>query len=556
MADRIWNALTNMMKCGMIVAPKFPDALVHRVFFVMQVYLTNGWRLSFTHAAAIMNLWEGMSLILPPFLQFLADTLVGNFAVALISTLFSTVGIGMVALSVPEILDHYGGRCRTPGAETCLNGTQEALFYTAVADPGFKNWGRVTSVPPCTHLRPAAIRDSDHFSSLVLAALGRAGISFSLDALCDEQGLPEAMLKYLKFCVWVDKIVMYLIGSLLIFVWTRKWKLLFGIPAIYSAFMGIWFLCGSRWYNRPKGKGSPLTSVCRVIYSAATSNNKSQPLNPTHDDQKPFFDRFPRCLDRALPFFDEQSVETAKFVVRMAPISITFLVCGMVSSVGNTYFVEQANHMNRRVGKWNVPLLALQLPVIVFKLFHDMWLYIFFKIGRKKLRIDLPIGGIGAAMVYSVLCCVAAAAMEMKRLRVIRSHGLIDKPDDEVIPMHAAWLLFQFFLLAGLDSFLRKSIVEFYKDRAPQWLRKKLDDDKAAARAAQRYFDVAVNFVCGLGFLSSVLSVYVVRRLSDWFQYTLNKSHLDRYYWVLAGLSGVNLVVFNVVGLGYMRTHS
>lgn len=73
----------------MIVGLVFPGELVHRVFFVMQAYLTNGWRLSFTHAAGIMNFWEGMTLVLPTLLQFLADLMLGNFTVALISSIFS-----------------------------------------------------------------------------------------------------------------------------------------------------------------------------------------------------------------------------------------------------------------------------------------------------------------------------------------------------------------------------------------------------------------------------------------------------------------------------------
>lgn len=84
-----WQICVHAVKSVMILWPKFPDALVHRIFFVMQAYLTNGWRLSFTHAAAIMNFWEGMGLILPLFLQFLAETVLGDLAVASVSTLFS-----------------------------------------------------------------------------------------------------------------------------------------------------------------------------------------------------------------------------------------------------------------------------------------------------------------------------------------------------------------------------------------------------------------------------------------------------------------------------------
>ncbi|XP_042058590.1 protein NRT1/ PTR FAMILY 5.5-like [Salvia splendens] len=526
------HTITNFIKSVMILWPKFPDALVHRIFFVMQAYLTNGWRLSFTHAGAIMNFWEGMSLILPIFLQFMADTFLGNLVVASVSTLFSFTGIGMVALSVPRILDNHGGRCPSLEAESCVNHTQVALFFTG----------------------------------MVLIAIGRAGISFSLDALHDEQNADSNCCKTcfttcLNCAVRTDKYCIHLVGSLLIFICIRKWKLLFGIPAVYSAYMGISFLCGTCCYIRSKPKGSPIATACRVIYAAATSNNKSQ---QRPDGRKPSFaiGRFPRCLNRVLATegesadnvrrFEQQRVETAGFIVRMVPISMTFLVCGMVSSIGNTYFVEQANHMNRKVGSWNVPLLALQLPVIFFKFFHDMWLSLFFKCSKNKL--SFAITGIASAMFYSVVCCITAAGMEMKRLKVIRKYGLLDKPDDEVIPMHAAWLLLQFFLLAGLDSFLRTSILEFYKGCAPEHLQIRLRDENGNdGRALGRYLDVAVDFVSGLGFLWSVLSVYIVGKLSNWFKYTLNRSRLDRYYWLLAGLSAVNLLVFTVVASVYKR---
>ncbi|KAH6769239.1 hypothetical protein C2S51_014575 [Perilla frutescens var. frutescens] len=509
----------------MIVAPKFPDELVHSIFFVMQAYLTNGWRLSFTHAAGIMNFWEGMSLVLASFFQFLADTLLGNFIVAVISTISSSVGIGMVALSVPHILDHSGGRCRKPGAESCLNDTQIGVFYTG----------------------------------MVLTALGRAGISFSLDALHDEQSTPhssnclrEAINKCTEWAVWADKFFLRLIGSLLVMIWIKKWKLLFGIPAIYSGYMTLWFLCGICLYKSLSPQGSPINRVCRVLRHS--SKKKSQPSIQNGEEIAEHQNR---------TSFSKEEDETTRFVVKMIPISITFILSGIVSSIGNTYFVEQANHMNRRVGSWKVPLLALQLPVILFKMNQDLYLYCFFKIDKdwlfKHFKMDLPIAGIGSAMLYSVLCCITAARMETKRLEVVRRYDMLHKPDDEEVPMHAAWLLFQFFLLAGLDSFLRKSVEEFYKDQAPQHLKAKLKNDENT----KRYLKSAVDFVCGLGFWAGVLSVYVVGKLSEiggkpnWFQYTLNMSRLDRYYWVLAGLSAVNLVVFNLVAArGYRRRPS
>lgn len=180
----------------------------------------------------------------------------------------------MVALSVPHILDHNKGRCQKPGVGSCLNDAQAAVFYTG----------------------------------MVLTALGRAGISFSIDALHDEQNspdeqssqgilacLPGAIKKYIKICTEVDKYAIYLIGSLLVMIWIHKWKLLFGLPAIYSAYMTVYFICGCCCYKkRGPTKRSPITSVVRIIYAAATSNNKSRPLIQDHNDQKPSCVFFPR----------------------------------------------------------------------------------------------------------------------------------------------------------------------------------------------------------------------------------------------------------------------
>lgn len=217
----------------------------------------------------------------------------------------------------------------------------------------------------------------------------------------------------------------------------------------------------------------------------------------------------------------------------------TFIVCGIVSSFGNTYFIEQANHMNRRVGKWKVPLQVLLLL--------SQWAksFVFSSYARRLIKSHRKYGapiGIGVAMIFSILCCITAAKMELRRLKVIEKHGLLDKPDNK-IPMSVFWLLFQFFLLAGLDTFFETSVAKFYKDQSPKCM--------------INYLSCFARGVSGLGYTSSVLSVYVVGKLSElggnksWFQSTLNKSRLDRYYWVQAGLSSVNLVVFVLAACSY-----
>lgn len=231
-------------------------------------------------------------------------------------------------------------------------------------------------------------------------------------------------------------------------------------------------------------------------------------------------------------------VEDAKIAVRMVPMWMTFIVCGIVSSIGNTYFIEQANKMDRYIGKWKVPT---QILLLLFGWGKNIFGFFATQYLSKSKRYG-PSIGIAVAMIFSILCCITAARIEKKRLNVIRRHDLLDN-EKKTIPMSVYWLLFQFFLLAGLDSFLEKSVNAFYSEQSPKSMTKYLT-----------YFSKGVS---GLGFMCSVLSVFVVGKVSEkvskrnWFQFTLNRSRLDKYYWVLAVLSSANLFLFVLVASSY-----
>lgn len=239
-------------------------------------------------------------------------------------------------------------------------------------------------------------------------------------------------------------------------------------------------------------------------------------------------------------------VEETKIAVRMIPMWLTFTICGIVSSIGNTYFVEQTKHLNRHWGSWNLPVNVLLLFSKIAGIFFDeVAKYLLPDTAKKaegtKKKCPSTVV-IGMAMVFSILCCIAAALVEERRLNTVRKHGLLDKPNDK-IPMSMYWVVFQFILLAGLNSFLKKGIAVFYAVEAPSSLRDNL-----------QYLTEAVT---GLGFMLGVATVSVVGEVSkkvskqNWFQDTLNKSRLDRYYWVLMVMSVANLVIFIVVAYFY-----
>ncbi|PSS23809.1 Protein NRT1/ PTR FAMILY 5.5 like [Actinidia chinensis var. chinensis] len=343
----------------------------------------------------------------------------------------------------------------------------------------------------------------------------------------------------------------------------KLWSIRFGIPAICTVVATIIFLSGSCSYNCVRPQGSSLTTVFRVLVAATSKIFHKRPsdANQLYEKCDPDIVLLPhsrrlRCLDKAAiiqptqPLEEQEKkrwklctvteVENTKLSLRMIPLCATLIFCGVVSSIGNTYFIEQANHLNHKVGRLSIPTVILFLFYNQGKQqFANLYYKIANLLGGSRSRKYAPTIGIGVSMIFAILCCVTAAKVEIRRLDVVKSHGLIDKPDVR-IPMSIFWLLPQFILDGILESSISALLIN------------------QVGPSMVRY---AIHFalgVIGLGNIGGVLSVHEVGKVSErggsrpsWFHDTLNKSRLDKYFWTLAWLSAVNLGVYIVVAAFY-----
>ncbi|CDP20348.1 unnamed protein product [Coffea canephora] len=207
--------------------------------------------------------------------------------------------------------------------------------------------------------------------------------------------------------------------ALIALPYIQPWKLRFGIPAIFTLAATLLFIQGSCEYQ-----GS------RLGFSDRDIRTQSQ---------------------------------ERRVIICMLPVWITCIICSVVTSVGNTYFVEQASHLNYKVGKLKFPDSTLLL------------LYEAAKMGFRRVynRMKVAVG---------------------------------------------------------------RSVAAFLNDQSPPSMKKYLV-----------YLNPGLS---GLGIMGSVLSVHLVGKISkkggnkSWFQHDLNESHLNYYYWVLAGLSATNFLWF------------
>ncbi|KAK9054974.1 hypothetical protein SSX86_026053 [Deinandra increscens subsp. villosa] len=506
-----------------ISALAWVDILAEFAMYVMMTYLTNVWKLSTTHAAGIINIWNGITPVLASVFAFFVDAFMGDFYMLVVSSIAYNVGLGLLSMSTPPVF----GPCKDYKKE-CIGDTQKVLFYTALPLIAVGMAGHLVSLPPFVELQTKAENENENENENKI---------------------------FMQIAGLIMVLVVMLVGGIGL-PYVKPWSLRFGIPAICSVVATFLFFTGWRGYKHNEPEGSPLTTTARVFI--VTARNISQTIpNPNElnneDDTRPTSSL--RCFDKAaikVPG-DQQSkkwkvcnlheVEDTKIGIRMLPMWLTFIVVGIVLSISNTYYLEQANHMNRKLGK-------IKVSIPMFLLFYQATSYIFAQFYSYLTTFTkkyAPPIGIATAMLLSVLCCITSAKVETRRLHRIRDHGLLDKPDEK-IPMSIFALLPQFMLLAAVDGIANNSIAGFFRHQTPEAMRK--------------YLGFCTKGVLGLGTMGSVLSVHVVGRLSErngkpnWFQYTLNRSRLDRYYWVLAGLSAVNLVIYIIVAYFYKYKES
>ncbi|GFZ15788.1 proton-dependent oligopeptide transport (POT) family protein [Actinidia rufa] len=226
-------------------------------------------------------------------------------------------------------------------------------------------------------------------------------------------------------------------------------------------------------------------------------------------------------------------VEETKIFFQMIPMWMTFIICGLVLSVGNTCFLQQAFNMNPRF-----LFITIQFLLFLREFSKSLSTHIFSFIaimantfGGVKPKY-IPAIGIAAGMFISIICCMVAALVESMRLSRIAT-----------TPMSIFWLIPQFILFGTMKGIVEDNILLFVVIQSPDSMKMSMS--------------LLTVGVLGVGMISSVLSVYVTGHVSaekwgqSWFGETIDKSRLDNYYWLLSVMSFINLVLYGLVAFWF-----
>ncbi|KAH0851881.1 LOW QUALITY PROTEIN: hypothetical protein HID58_090969, partial [Brassica napus] len=411
------------------------------------------------------------------------------------------------------------------------------------------------------------------FSGLYLIALGTGGIkpcvsSFGADQFDDtdsrERVRKASFFNWFYFSINIGALVS---SSLLVWIQeNRGWGLGFGIPTVFMGLAIVSFFFGTPLYRFQKPGGSPITRISQVVVASFRKSTLKVPedaalLYETQDKNSAIagsrkIEHTDDCkyLDKAAVISDEESksgdfsnswrlctvtqVEELKILIRMFPIWASGIIFSAVYAQMSTMFVQQGRAMDCKIGSFQLPPAALgtfdTASVIIWVPLYDRFIV---PLARRFTGVDkgfTEIQRMGIGLFVSVLCMAAAAIIEIIRLRLADELGLVES--GAPVPISVLWQIPQYFILGAAEVFYFIGQLEFFYDQSPDAMR-------SLCSALALLTNALGNYLSSL--ILTLVTYFTTRNGGEgWISDNLNTGHLDYFFWLLAGLSLVNMAVY------------
>ncbi|KAG9456766.1 hypothetical protein H6P81_001274 [Aristolochia fimbriata] len=501
----------------------------------MVSYLVSEMHQSLPNAATHVTDWIGAAFILTLLGAFLADAYFGRFNTIII---FSCIyAVGMVLLTLSASIDGL----RPP---PCISKVCE----------------------PASDKQTAFL-----YCSLALIALGTGGIkpcvsSFGADQF-DESDPEEAQKKY-SFFNWfffaINTGVLLGITVMVHIQETKGWGWGFGVPTAAMIASILILAAGIPFYRYQKPTGSAFTRFVQVVvvslrnhFKGVESGNEAR-LYEVGTKESDIFGARKLSHTKQYRFLDKAAVmgnhvgddmynirwrvcsvtqvEEFKSFVRVLPVWASTIALSISFAQLSTFFISQGMLMDRKIGSFtippgSVPVFAAINALILVPVYEGLIVPALRRYtGHRRGITSLQRMGVG--LFVSVFALVSAAVVEKKR-----RDGWINS-----LHMTVFWLFPQYFLIGSAEVLTYVGQLEFFYDEAT--------DGTRSIGSAMFLSEI------GIGSWLSTALVKMVERATGgeaegWLQNSLDRSRLDYFYWLLAGINAVNFVVYVLVAWFY-----
>lgn len=509
------------------------------------LYLSKFMHFSPSSSSNIVSNFMGTAFLLALLGGFLTDAFFTTYCIYLISATIELMGLLILTMQA---------HTRSLKPESCLSANRNAKCQETEGS-----------------------KEAVLFIGLYLVALGVGGIKGSLPPHGAEQfdedtthGRKQrsSFFNYYVFCLACGALI-----AVTFAVWIEDnigWQWGFGISSFAILISIPIFLLGSTVYRIKLPTGSPITTICKVLAAAILnscfSRNATNAVVSTHpsprsnlresmeEDGKAKEEVTAGNISEDLSFLNKavikrstfptfevtiKQVEEVKIVLKIFPVFMSTIMLNCCLAQLSTFSVQQSATMNTKIGSLRVPPASLPVfPVLFIMVLAPMYNHVIIPFARKITKTEMGITHlqrIGIGLFLSIMAMAVAALVERKRKRVAYQDGLMNSK--EPLPITFLWVSLQYLFLGSADLFSLAGMMDFFFTEAPFSMRS-LATSLSWASLAMGYY------------LSSVL-VSIVNHVTGTFRHTpwlygsnLNHYHLERFYWLMCVLSGLNFLVY------------
>ncbi|OMO77193.1 Proton-dependent oligopeptide transporter family [Corchorus capsularis] len=346
------------------------------------------------------------------------------------------------------------------------------------------------------------------------------------------------------------------------------WALGFWASAGSALAALVLFLAGTTRYRHFKPTGNPLSRFSQVIVAATKKCSIDMPPDADdlfdgdgnessmggnrkilHTDEFKFLDRAAYMTTRDV---DDQKkgdyspwrlcpvsqVEEVKCILRLLPIWLCTIIYSVVFTQMASLFVEQGAAMKTTISNFKIPpasmssfdILSVALFIFLYRRVLDPLVG---RIRKKGSRGLTELQRMGIGLVIAVLAMVSAGIVEIYRLKYANKDCTHCEGSSS---LSIFWQVPQYAFIGASEVFMYVGQLEFFNAQAPDGL-------KSFGSALCMTSISLGNYVSSL-LVTMVMKISTEDHMPGWIPGNLNKGHLDRFYFLLAGLTTIDLAVY------------
>uniref|UniRef100_A0A453G1L2 Peptide transporter PTR2 n=1 Tax=Aegilops tauschii subsp. strangulata TaxID=200361 RepID=A0A453G1L2_AEGTS len=350
-------------------------------------YLTGPLGQATAAAAAAVDAWSGVAMLLQLLGAALADSCIGRYRTILYASLLYIL-VGEFRRGIEFRISK-----KASSATASPSAAQVAFFYVSLYLVAFAYGGQ----KPCVQ-------------------------AFSAEQF--DENDPEELASRGSFFNWfffvTDGSVTVTVPALNYVQDSVSWQLGFGIPGAAMALALAVFLLGTKTYRfyPPASNGGLLAQLGHPLVATIRSWRSSWRSSKLSSDSRPLLESSSLSPKGSTGNADADFPHEAASLLRLFPIWSACLIYAVVYAQWPTFFTKQASTLDRRVGSLVVPAAALQnLSHVAVMIFLPIYDRILVPLARKRTRNPHGITmlqRIGAGLAISIVTMIVAALVEIR----------------------------------------------------------------------------------------------------------------------------------------------